>query len=76
LKAFFRSQEVISFFCPFFPFLFSFFQGHKIAIFTNQGGVSKGKTVLRDIQAKIDALQALLQVPLVAFIMTEVCNHK
>jgi len=49
-----------------------YFQGHKIAIFTNQGGVSKGRTVLRDIQAKIDALQTFLQVPLVAFIMTGV----
>lgn len=43
----------------------------RVVIFTNQGGVSSGKTKPADITAKIEALVALLKVPsVVAFIMT------
>eukprot|EP00403_Amphidinium_massartii_P025160 CAMPEP_0178396230 /NCGR_PEP_ID=MMETSP0689_2-20121128/13624_1 /TAXON_ID=160604 /ORGANISM="Amphidinium massartii, Strain CS-259" /LENGTH=542 /DNA_ID=CAMNT_0020016903 /DNA_START=39 /DNA_END=1667 /DNA_ORIENTATION=+ len=45
--------------------------GHKIVILTNQGGVAKGQTKLADIQAKIDELQAALDVPLLAMILTQ-----
>eukprot|EP00656_Telonema_subtile_P035529 TRINITY_DN39509_c0_g1_i1.p1 TRINITY_DN39509_c0_g1~~TRINITY_DN39509_c0_g1_i1.p1 ORF type:complete len:125 (+),score=39.27 TRINITY_DN39509_c0_g1_i1:136-510(+) len=46
-------------------------RGMRIAIFTNQKGISTGKTSLSDIQTKIDALQQTLGVPLLACILTK-----
>ena len=46
-------------------------EGYKLVIFTNQMGVSKGKTDLKDIQKKIEDLTADLKVDLTAFIATK-----
>eukprot|EP01065_Artemidia_motanka_P053536 TRINITY_DN9959_c0_g1_i1.p1 TRINITY_DN9959_c0_g1~~TRINITY_DN9959_c0_g1_i1.p1 ORF type:complete len:575 (+),score=184.58 TRINITY_DN9959_c0_g1_i1:66-1727(+) len=42
--------------------------GYKICIFTNQGGVLKGKETIGNIQMKIDNIQKALGVPLLAVI--------
>jgi len=45
--------------------------GFKIVIFTNQGGISKGKTDKGDWQCKVDAVQKALGVPIQVFAATE-----
>eukprot|EP01066_Platyproteum_vivax_P012996 Platyproteum_vivax@DN5914_c0_g1_i7.p1 len=45
--------------------------GFKIVIFTNQKGVTVGKTTLEAILGKIDDLQEALDVPLAAFVLTD-----
>ena len=45
-------------------------QGFRIAIFTNQNGVQTGVQNLKEITNKIDKLQQILGVPLVALIST------
>ena len=44
--------------------------GYRIAIFTNQAGVASGKEKLHNITNKIDELQKIIGVPLVAVIST------
>eukprot|EP00039_Didymoeca_costata_P009686 m.128967 g.128967 ORF g.128967 m.128967 type:complete len:495 (-) comp14569_c0_seq1:162-1646(-) len=43
--------------------------GYKIALFTNQGGIAKGKHSLKEIQGKIENIQKAIGVPLLAVIM-------
>ena len=45
--------------------------GYKLLIYTNQAGVSKGKTKLMDIQLKIEALALDMGVELAAVIATQ-----
>ena len=45
-------------------------EGFKIAIFTNQKGISTGTSSLQDIAGEIDALQVELNVELVACVLT------
>jgi len=48
-----------------------------MVIFTNQGGILKGKTPLSDISDKIDEIQKKLDIPLTAFILAkDDCNRK
>jgi len=46
-------------------------QNVKIVLITNQGGVEKGRTKLDDICSKIDALQEVVTVPILALILTK-----
>mmetsp|Transcript_121682 Transcript_121682/g.192682 ORF Transcript_121682/g.192682 Transcript_121682/m.192682 type:complete len:403 (-) Transcript_121682:73-1281(-) len=45
-------------------------QGYKLVVFTNQGGVEKGKTKVEDIQAKLDAIQAAVGAPMLTIMLT------
>eukprot|EP01067_Filipodium_phascolosomae_P000742 Filipodium_phascolosomae@DN1542_c0_g1_i1.p1 len=45
-------------------------EGFKLAIFTNQKGISTGKCKLNDILGKIDDIQQKLKIPLQAFVLT------
>ncbi|KAK3933379.1 Bifunctional polynucleotide phosphatase/kinase [Frankliniella fusca] len=44
--------------------------GYKIVIFTNQAGISRGKTTAKEIQQKIEKIIAALKVPMQAFVAT------
>jgi len=46
-------------------------EGYKIVIFTNQKGISLGKTKENDITKKIENIQKTLGIPLIAFIATD-----
>jgi len=48
-----------------------FKEGFKIVIFTNQKGISNGKSKESDITLKIENIQKSLGIPLMAFIATE-----
>jgi hypothetical protein len=41
-------------------------------VFTNQLGIAKGKETLSNVHHKLDAIQAALNVPMVAVIMFKV----
>ncbi len=44
--------------------------GYKLVIFTNQAGITKGKTTTKDIQGKILDIIAELGLPLQTFVAT------
>lgn len=44
--------------------------GYKIVIFTNQGGISKGKYTINDFKYKLETIIAKLNVPIQAFVST------
>ncbi|XP_026283681.1 uncharacterized protein F21D5.5 [Frankliniella occidentalis] len=44
--------------------------GYKIVIFTNQAGISRGKTSAKEIQQKIEKIVATLNIPMQAFVAT------
>jgi bifunctional polynucleotide phosphatase/kinase len=44
--------------------------GYKLVIFTNQAGITKGKTTAKDIQGKILDIIGELGVPVQAFVAT------
>lgn len=51
-------------------------QGYKICVFTNQAGISKGKTSLEGFKKKIEAIVQLLKVPLQVFVATGDGYHR
>lgn len=51
-------------------------QGYKICIFTNQAGISKGKTSLEGFRKKIEAIVQKLKVPLQVFVATSDGYHR